>query len=736
MALRKQELDQLSGVVEEVVFANADTGFAVIELDAQGTLISAVGEMPQITQGEEVTLRGRFTQHPVYGEQFKVELCTRTLPSTAKAIEKYLAGGVIKGIGPKLARQLVEAFGDDTLMVMDQTPQRLLEIKGISQQKLDGFLEQFRQVFGVQSLLLLLTPYGVSSAQAVSLFKAYGEMAVTLLKKNPYLACDVRFGVPFPTCDAMAKAFGLPMDSRERLIAGLRYTLTHNLQNGHTTLPQDRLAATAAKLLEQPLELVEQALETGLEQQQLCRCELGRATVSLPEYYLAEQYIAARIAGMLRVELTPPRGLEQAVDDWEAAHGIRYETLQRRAILDCFSWGVLILTGGPGTGKTTTLNGMLDLLEQHGCALALCTPTGRAAKRMSEITGREAKTVHRLLEVDFDGELLSFRRNEKNPLKADVVVVDEMSMVDTLLMEALLRGVKPGGRLILVGDYHQLPSVGAGNVLWDLLQQQAIPTVRLTQVFRQAAKSRIITNAHAVVAGQMPDLSRQGAEDFFFLPQKNPVAAAGLVADLAAHRLPKAYHLDAMEQVQVLCPQRKGSVGTMQLNTMLQNLLNPPSPSKGEFQSMGYLYREQDKVMQTKNNYNIPWKRGSEDGEGIFNGDIGIIRMIDPGSKTAAIDFDGRIAYYTFQMAAELELAYAITVHKSQGSEFDAVVMPILGGYDKLYYRNLLYTAMTRAKKLLVLVGDVGRLKFMVENNRKSVRFTNLGKLLEAYLES
>ena len=736
MAFRKQELDQLSGTVEEVVFANPDTGFAVVDLDAQGTLISAVGEMPGISQGEEVTLRGRFTQHPVYGEQFKVELCTRTLPSTSKAIEKYLAGGVIKGIGPKLARQLVEHFGDDTLLVMDQEPQRLLEIKGISQQKLDGFLEQFRQVFGVQSLLLLLTPYGVGSAQAVSLFKAYGEMAVTLLKKNPYLACDPRFGVPFPTCDAMAKAFGLPLDGKERLTAGLKYTLSHNLQNGHTALPKDRLVATAAKLLDQPLDTVEQALDAALEEEQLCRCDLGKETISLPEYFLAEQYIAARIAGMLRVELEPPRGLEQAVDAWEEAHGIRYEALQRRAILDCFSWGVLILTGGPGTGKTTTLNGMLDLLEEQGYALALCAPTGRAAKRMSEITHREAKTVHRLLEVDYDGELLSFRRNEKNPLKADVVVVDEVSMVDTLLMEALLRGIKPNGRLILVGDYNQLPSVGAGNVLWDLLQQQAIPTVRLTQVFRQAAKSRIITNAHAVVAGEMPDLSRQGAEDFFFLKQLNQPLAAQLVADLAARRLPRAYDLDAMEQVQVLCPQRKGTVGTAQLNTMLQNLLNPPDPSKGEFQSMGYLYRERDKVMQTKNNYNIPWKRGQEDGEGIFNGDIGIIRMIDPGSKTAAIDFDGRIAYYTFQMAAELELAYAITVHKSQGSEFDAVVMPILGGYDKLYYRNLLYTAMTRAKRLLVLVGDPGRLRFMVENNRKSVRFTNLGRLLGAYLES
>lgn len=379
MAFRKQELDQLSGTVEEVVFANPDTGFAVVDLDAQGTLISAVGEMPGISQGEEVTLRGRFTQHPVYGEQFKVELCTRTLPSTSKAIEKYLAGGVIKGIGPKLARQLVEHFGDDTLLVMDQEPQRLLEIKGISQQKLDGFLEQFRQVFGVQSLLLLLTPYGVGSAQAVSLFKAYGEMAVTLLKKNPYLACDPRFGVPFPTCDAMAKAFGLPLDGKERLTAGLKYTLSHNLQNGHTALPKDRLVATAAKLLDQPLDTVEQALDAALEEEQLCRCDLGKETISLPEYFLAEQYIAARIAGMLRVELEPPRGLEQAVDAWEEAHGIRYEALQRRAILDCFSWGVLILTGGPGTGKTTTLNGMLDLLEEQGYALALCAPTGRAA---------------------------------------------------------------------------------------------------------------------------------------------------------------------------------------------------------------------------------------------------------------------------------------------------------------------------------------------------------------------
>ena len=731
MAFRKQELDQLSGVVEEVIFANSDTGFAVIDLDAQGTLVSAVGEMPGISQGEEVTLRGRFTQHPVYGEQFKVELCTRTLPSTAKAIEKYLASGVIKGIGPKLARQLVEHFGDDTLLVMDQQPQRLLEIKGISQQKLDGFLEQFRQVFGVQSLLLLLTPYGVNSAQAVSLFKAYGEMAVTLLKKNPYLACDSRFGVPFLTCDAMAKAFGLPLDGKERLLAGLKYTLSHNLQNGHTALPTERLIATAAKLLDQPLDKVEQALEEGVEEEQLCRCTLGKETISLPEYFLAEQYIAARISGMLRVELDPPKGLHQMVDGWETAHGIQYETLQRQAILDCFRWGVLILTGGPGTGKTTTLNAIIELLEGEGLKLAIAAPTGRAAKRISEVTGREAKTVHRLLEVDFSDESRSrFLHNEQHPLDADAVVIDEMSMVDIFLFESLLRGIKMGCRLILVGDSDQLPSVGPGNVLRDLIDSGKIPTVELKQVFRQAAESLIVTNAHKIVEGEMPDLTVKD-RDFFFLSRLNAENAAKTVVELAAERLPKSYGFSPVADIQVLAPQRKGDLGVNTLNTRLQAALNPPASGKKEWKGMFYTFREGDKVLQTRNNYDIEWDKNGEKGMGVFNGDIGIIKEIDHPAGTIDIDFDDRICTYTFDMAAELELAYAVTVHKSQGSEYDAVILPILGGYDKLYFRNLLYTAVTRARKLLILVGSQKRIAYMVENNLRTLRYTGLKFFLQ-----
>ena len=731
MAFRKQELDQLSGVVEEVIFANSDTGFAVIDLDAQGTLVSAVGEMPGISQGEEVTLRGRFTQHPVYGEQFKVELCTRTLPSTAKAIEKYLASGVIKGIGPKLARQLVEHFGDDTLLVMDQQPQRLLEIKGISQQKLDGFLEQFRQVFGVQSLLLLLTPYGVNSAQAVSLFKAYGEMAVTLLKKNPYLACDSRFGVPFLTCDAMAKAFGLPLDGKERLLAGLKYTLSHNLQNGHTALPTERLIATAAKLLDQPLDKVEQALEEGVEEEQLCRCTLGKETISLPEYFLAEQYIAARISGMLRVELDPPKGLHQMVDAWETAHGIQYETLQRQAILDCFRWGVLILTGGPGTGKTTTLNGMLDLLEQQGYALALCAPTGRAAKRMSEITRREAKTIHRLLEVDYSGGRVSFIHNERNLLKCDVVILDEMSMVDVQLFQSLLAALRPNCRVIMVGDADQLPSVGPGNILGEVIRSGAVSTVCLKHIFRQAKRSLIVENAHNIVSGR--PLQKGGREDDFFFLEADGEVCQKLVCDLVTARLPRSYGFDPIRDIQVLCPTKMGPCGTQALNTLLQDLLNPPAKGKPQLQSASRVFREGDKVMQVKNNYEIIWRRdGGEQGVGAYNGDIGIVEAIDPRTRSMTVRMDDRLLVYPAENLGELEPAYAITVHKSQGSEFAAVVLPAAGVPPRLCYRNLFYTGVTRARKLCVVAGRRDTVAAMMANVRQNLRYSGLAELLKS----
>jgi exodeoxyribonuclease V alpha subunit len=727
--MEQRELSTLQGSVDEIIYRNEDSGFTVLDLDDGNDLVCVVGNLGNVQAGEELKLTGFYTTHPTYGYQFRAEVFERSLPATSNAICRYLSSGVVKGIGPVIARRIVEKFGDDTLKIIEQDPGCLAQVKGITKKRAEELAEEFKEVFGVRTLMMFLSGFGVSPAQSVRVWKTWGIRAMDLIRENPYILCRGEFQIEFAVTDQIGEACGVPKESYDRVLAGLSYVLTHNLNNGHTCSPRDKLLLTACRMLGLSEELVESRLEEILQKGELVSVKKRREFLALPELFEAESYIASRIALMVSMPPEEAPDIDFIIRQVEEEKHLTYAELQKSAMRQALMHEILILTGGPGTGKTTTLNGIIDILEYQGKRISIAAPTGRAAKRISEVTGREAKTIHRLLEVDFSSGKLKFSKNEEEPLDSDVIVIDEMSMVDVMLFDALLRAAKPGSKLILVGDYNQLPSVGAGNVLQDLLSCEEIPTVRLEHIFRQAAQSLIVTNAHSIVEGQFPDLSRKDG-DFFFLSRKSSAAAGQTVLDLVCQRLPATYGYSPIEDIQVLCPQRKGELGVMELNKKLQNLLNPEAPGKVQFQSRFYLFRVGDKVMQVRNNYDIEWTKGQEKGAGIFNGDIGVIKMIDRGSQTLAIDFEERLAYYTFEMAEELELAYAVTVHKSQGSEFEAVVIPVIGGYDKLYYRNLLYTAITRAKKILILVGREDRIRFMVNNNLKSVRFTNLKYLL------
>lgn len=729
--MEQREMQTLEGSVEDIIYKNADSGFTVLDLASGEDLICVVGSFPEVQVGEELEVTGYFTTHPTYGYQFKAEVYTQKMPATASAIRKYLASGVVKGIGPKLAERIVERFEDDTLTVIEENPDRLAEVRGITLKRARELAEEFRQVFGVRSLMMFLSRFSVTPAQTVKVWKKWGVLAMEVIRANPYVLCNTQFQISFEITDRIADSLELPKDSYNRILAGVTHILMHNMNNGHTCSPRKRLIPMAEKLLELEPQLISDMIDEMIHQRDLVEVKKKQDYLALPDLYEAERYIANRVALMASVPPEPPADIDFVIRQIEEEKGITYEELQKKAIREAVISDIFILTGGPGTGKTTTLNGIIDVMEYQGKSISIAAPTGRAAKRISEVTGREAKTIHRLLEVEFLEGSLRFAKNEQEPLESDVIVIDEMSMVDAMLFDSLLRAAKPSAKLVLVGDYNQLPSVGAGNVLHDLLDCGLIPTVRLEHVFRQAAQSLIVTNAHRIVRGEMPQLGRTDG-DFFFLRRQNGEAAAQTVKDLVCRRLPTGYGYSPVDDIQVICPQRKGELGVVELNRQLQQELNPPGNGKVEFKSMFYTFRTGDKVMQIKNNYDIEWTRGNEKGAGIFNGDIGTIKLVDRGSQTLAIDFEERIAYYSFEMANELELAYAVTVHKSQGNEFEAVVMPVMGGYDKLYYRNLLYTAITRAKKTLVLVGREERIRFMVENNLKNRRFTNLRFLLES----
>lgn len=725
----KQEPERISGTVDGIVAYKAESGFVVFDLDMQGELVTVVGELGKVEAGEEVSLTGSFASHPTYGSQFRADVCERRLPASATAIKKYLSGGSFKGVGPALAKRIVEAFGEYTLDVIENTPMELARVKGVSQKLASQINEEFLRAFGARKVMTALQEFGLPAAVAVRAWKKWGTNATDFIKENPYLLCDPEIGVDFSEADAIFTKKGDPQDIR-RLKAGIKHVLVHNLDNGHTCLPEESLLSAAAGLLGEADEMTN-ALDELVHKEELDEYyRNGRRYIYLPAFFLAESSAAGRIKMMLMGsgEEKSSSALDKTIEILEEELGIEYDSLQKRALRNAVQNHVFVLTGGPGTGKTTTLNALIKLLEQQGDEVMLAAPTGRAAKRLSELTGHEAKTIHRLLEVDYSGSELVpvFRRNERNPLKCDTLIVDEMSMVDTLLFDSLLRALPFHSRLVMVGDSDQLPSVGAGNVLHDLIRSDILPSVKLDTIFRQAAESMIVTNAHDIVNGEYPYLESKD-NDFFFLPRQSESECAKAVCQLCEKRLPKAYGFSPLWDIQVLCPGKRGEAGTWNLNIELQKLLNPPDGKKKEFRHGGHLFREGDKVMQTRNDYDMTWsKDDGEIGRGVFNGDIGIIEKMDPIGRMMAIRFDDRVAEYPFDSANELDHAYAVTVHKSQGSEFEAVIIPLYEANSRLYYRNLLYTAVTRAKKLLIIVGSARAVMTMVDNNRKSGRFTNL----------
>ena len=733
----KAPLEVLEGTVEHIVFHSEQTGYVVLEMDVGGSLVTAVGELGEIYEGERVRLSGAFTAHQTYGTQFRASLCERSLPRGANDIYRYLASGAIRGVGDKTASAIVAMFGDETLKVIERQPERLSAVRGISVAKAAQIGREFQRLFGVRSILMELAAVGLSAGAGVRAYKLLGERTVQSVREDPYVLCGDSIGVDFETADTIALQLQIAKDDPRRLRAGLLFVLQHNVKNGHTYLPQKKLIGIAAGFLSAPEEAFDAVL-FELCQSDLLVCAQVQDTpaVFLPIYYQSESYIANRVTRMLQQQTETPEDPEQLIAAEEKRLHICYARLQKKALHQALTQRILLLTGGPGTGKTTALNGMIDLFEQKKLRVLLAAPTGRAAQRMSEVTGREAKTIHRLLEITYaSGDLPRFQRDEKNPLKADVVIVDEISMVDVLLMASLLRALPESCRLIMVGDADQLPSVGAGRVLRDLSVDDFVPTVRLTEVFRQAAESLIVTNAHEIVRGEMPNL-HQKENDFFFLPRSDAQATADTVVDLCVRRLPQAYGVSPLTDVQVLCPGRKGDLGTEELNRRLQAAINPPDRKKRECRYAGVTFRCGDRVMQIKNNYDLMWVRpNGENGLGVYNGDIGVILSMDHAGGVLQIRFDDREVSYPMDMLGELEHAYAITVHKSQGSEYRMVVLPLLHYFEKLYYRNLLYTAVTRAKQLLVMLGDEQTVYKMVQNNRKIERYTALSFMLREALE-
>ena len=727
-----ENLLQLEGNVENIVYRNEENGYTVLEIADGEDVITAVGSMPPVTAGDKVVLTGDFTEHKIYGRQFAARTCEICRPSESADILRYLSSGAIKGIGPSTAQRLVREFGDSTLEVMETQPERVALLRGISTEKALDFAAQLKTNAGIRTLMLYLGEYGISNTVAIRIFNAFGAQSVERIRENPYCLCQGGLGVPFERADFIAKREQLEHDSEVRVCAGLSYVLRHNEGGGHTCLPKDKLTQVAADFLGVPHERAAECLEQMLFDRSLIGDTVGgRDFVFTQQQHLNELYIASRIRMMLSFPAEPEKNVEKAVEELESSNSIRYADLQRQAISDALSEGMLVLTGGPGTGKTTTLNAIIRILKSRGKKVLLAAPTGRAAQRMSELTGDEAKTLHRLLGVNWDrNENPVFQKNEQNQLKCDALIIDEVSMVDSFIFASVMRALPLGCRLILVGDSDQLPSVGAGNVLGDLIESGLLPVVRLNEIFRQAQQSLIVTNAHKIVNGQMPVLNRSDG-DFFFLFRSDRHEAAKVICDLCQTRLPNAYGYSPFENIQVLSPSKKGDLGTAELNERLQERLNPPSEDKAEVTIGGKTFREGDKVMQVKNNYDIRWFReNGETGEGVFNGDIGVIEKIDKRNKVIRVQFDDKSASLGFDACGDLDFSYAVTVHKSQGNEFDAVIIPMFSGPPQLYYRNLLYTAVTRAKKTLILIGVPQTVEYMVNNNRQTKRYTALKEFL------
>lgn len=721
----------ICGTVEDIVFYNEENGYVVLDMDVNNQLITAVGLLGDVHEGEELTLWGDYVNSPKYGRQFKAEVFERALPKSKDAIRKYLGSGVIAGIGPAVAKRIVTAFGEDTLDIMENDSVKLAAIKGITTERALSIGKEFNKITGLRKAMAYFSKYGIQPITIASVWKQYEGRTMQVIKENPYIMCENGIELPFKEADRLAESLGIPKDSEERILAGIIWSLRMHAANGHTCIKENDLSENVCY----ELEISEKSFWNGVRLAEgrgdiILDDKYDERFVFLSEYYIAEQYIAQKLAEMIKRSDEKDVNYADEIAGIEWTEGIQYEELQREAINGCMNNHIFILTGGPGTGKTTTLNAVIALCKQRGLKIKLAAPTGRAAKRMADLTGTQAQTIHRMLEVDFGAGGHSFKRCEENPLSCDVLIIDEMSMVDTLLMHSLLKAVKSRTRLIMVGDSNQLPSVGAGNILRDLISSGRVPMVELKEIFRQAAESLIVTNAHRIVRGEMPVLNDK-KNDFFFMPTESEEDTLRLVIDLCKTRLPNTYGYTAFEEIQVLCPSKIGTVGTQNINQALQLALNPPAGNKQELKYFNQLFRTGDKIMQTKNDYDVEWRRDAEKSHGIFNGDIGIVRSADRANDRIEIDFEGRTAIYDTDMLKRVEHAYAVTIHKSQGSEYPAVIIPLPNGMDRLTYRNLLYTAVTRAKNILIVIGNERKIQSMVENDRRMLRYSCLKPMLE-----
>jgi len=725
----KQNLIRIEGTIENIVFRNDNTGYTVMDFNSNGYWIPVVGEFGEVSESETLVITGNYVTHSKFGEQFKVESYEQKLPDTASSIEKYLSAGAIKGISKKMAKKIVSTFGDRSLEIIEKEPYRLMEINGISQNKCRQITQEAKRVLSLKMIKTFFDQYKIKYASALKTYLQLGYDALDQIKTNPYILCDNDIGIDFKKADEIASSLDMENNSVARIISGIRFILRESSLQGHTCLPIETLFSKAKYLLRVSEEDFLTVYSEAVRNSDFFEYTAENITyVYLPEFYRAERYIAEWINS-----IRPSKkkvNCEKLINDEEKKNNIKYNTLQRKAISDAVSEKAIVLTGGPGTGKTTTLNAVISIFEKKQLNVVLTAPTGRAVKRMTELTGREAKTIHRLLGVSFSDSAnkKAYIYNEYNPIDCDVVIIDETSMVDVILFETLLRALNPKCKLIITGDSDQLPSVSAGNLLRDLVDGQALPIVRLNEIFRQSQQSLIITNAHRIVSGEYPDLSQKN-NDFFFFRRSNSELALQLIVSLVKERLPKTYGYSPVDDIQVIAPSRKGILGTNEINRILQEAVNPHDDLSNEKVMFNNVWRQGDKVMQNVNNYNIEWKKkNGEEGTGIFNGDIG--KIVSISKSTIRIDFDGRIADYTSEQLTQIELAYAITVHKSQGCEFEVVIMPVQDGFDMLNHRNLLYTAVTRARKLLILVGNERVIFRMVDNVHGMERYTCLRNML------
>lgn len=732
---------KLTGEVEDVIFQNTDNGYTVFSLMTEEDEITCVGVLPQLHSGEALVIHGEWKTHPVYGRQVQVEYYEKSMPTTEAGMERYLASGLIKGIGTKMARRIIEKFGETAFYVIEEKPDLLTDIRGITYEKAQRISETFREQHELRRAMMFLQGFDISPAYAMKIYKKYKNRTFDIVKNNPYRLADDVMGIGFKMADKMAANVGVAEDDPNRVKAAVKYVLNNAAANGDCYLPKEKLIGQAVELLGLHPMVVENAIrelqvDSQLWQERLA--ETGEECVYLNYYFYAEMAVAKHLLELsAEYEPADADSIARAIVRVEQETGVTLAEEQRLAVLEAMSCGVLVITGGPGTGKTTTINTILRILREEDQEVVLAAPTGRAAKRMTEATGMEAQTIHRLLGISFvneDSRRQSFERDEDNPIEADVIIIDETSMVDIGLMQALLRAVERGSRIIFVGDVDQLPSVGPGNVLKDMIRSERLKVVRLRHVFRQAQESAIIMNAHRINGGQEPVLNEAGT-DFFFMRRAYAEEAVGTIQELVKTRLPKFTGCDGLQEMQVLTPMRKGILGVQNLNQVLQRTLNPPEKGKREFVFRQTTFREGDKVMQIKNNYNMAWRshdkqgKRTDEGAGVFNGDCGMVLSIDTNAETLRVLFDdGKVVDYDFSQLEELELAYAITIHKSQGSEYPVVILPVYSGPPMLMTRNLLYTAITRAKMLVVLVGLRETVSGMIANNREISRYTGLAQ--------